>query len=118
VLDYILVLFAVVLLALGFIIQKIYQRGLQSTTEGSVLFSIVSALCSIVLLILLNGFSFDLSWYSAINSLLRALCGLLYTILGFGIMKEGKVAFLQDYVARKKKEELHHEQRSSTEPVR
>ena len=92
-LDYILVLFAVVLLALGFIIQKIYQRGLQSTTEGSVLFSIVSALCSIVLLILLNGFSFDLSWYSAINSLLRALCGLLYTILGFGIMKEGKVAF-------------------------
>lgn len=42
-LDYILVLFAVVLLALGFIIQKIYQRGLQSTTEGSVLFSIVSA---------------------------------------------------------------------------
>ena len=35
-----------------------------------------------------------------------------------GLMKEGKVAFLQDYVARKKKEELHHEQRSSTEPVR
>ena len=34
------------------------------------------------------------------------------------LMKEGKVAFLQDYVARKKKEELHHEQRSSTEPVR
>ncbi len=92
-LDYILVLLAVVLLALGFIIQKIYQRGLESTTEGSISFSIVSALCSIILLILLNGFSFDLSWYSAINSVLRALCGLLYTILGFGIMKEGKVAF-------------------------
>ena len=35
-----------------------------------------------------------------------------------GLMKEGKVAFLQDYVTRKKKEEMHHEQRSSTEPVR
>jgi drug/metabolite transporter (DMT)-like permease len=93
VLDYIFVLLAVVLLALGFIIQKIYQRGLESTTEGSVLFSIVSALCSVILLILLDGFSFGISWYSAINSVLRALCGLLYTILGFGIMKEGKVAF-------------------------
>ena len=35
-----------------------------------------------------------------------------------GLMKEGKVAFLQDYVTRKKKEEMHHEQRSSTEPIR
>ncbi len=34
-----------------------------------------------------------------------------------GLMKEGKIAFLQDYVARKKKEEQHHEQRNSTEPI-
>lgn len=35
-----------------------------------------------------------------------------------GLMKEGKIAFLQDYVERKKKEELHHEQGSCTEPIR
>ena len=35
-----------------------------------------------------------------------------------GLMKEGKIAFLQDYVTRKKKEELHHEQRSGTESIR
>ena len=35
-----------------------------------------------------------------------------------GLVKEGKIAFLQDYVAHKKKEELYHEQRSSTEPIR
>ena len=34
------------------------------------------------------------------------------------LMKKGKIAFLQDYVARKKKEEQHHEQRNSTEPIR
>ena len=34
------------------------------------------------------------------------------------LMKEGKIAFLRDYVARKKKEEQHHEQRNSTEPIR
>lgn len=35
-----------------------------------------------------------------------------------GLMKEGKIAFLQDYVVRKKKEELHHEQGSSTDHIR
>ncbi len=33
------------------------------------------------------------------------------------LMKEGKIAFLQDYVARKRKEEAHHEQRSNTDCI-
>ena len=91
--DYIMVLLAVVLLAIGFIVQKIYQKGSKSSNESSIMFSIISAACSVVVLILLNGFSFDFTWYSVINAGLRALCGLLYTILGFQIMREGKVAF-------------------------
>lgn len=90
--DYFLILIAVVLLAFGFILQKFYQRGSKSSTVGGVSFSIVSAFCSLVLLILLNGFSIAFSWYSVINAVLRAMCGLLYTILGFQIMKEGRVA--------------------------
>ena len=91
--DYIMVLLSVVLLAIGFIVQKIYQKGSKSSNESSIMFSIISAVCSVVVLILLNGFFFDFTWYSAINAGLRALCGLLYTILGFQIMREGKVAF-------------------------
>ena len=72
--DYIMVLLAVVLLAIGFIVQKIYQKGSKSSNESSIMFSIISAVCSIVVLILLNGFSFDITWYSAINAGLRALC--------------------------------------------
>lgn len=34
-----------------------------------------------------------------------------------GLMKEGKIAFLQDYVAQKEKEEQHHEQRSCTDCI-
>ena len=34
-----------------------------------------------------------------------------------GLMKEGKIAFLQDYVARKRKEDAHHEQRSDAECI-
>ncbi len=33
------------------------------------------------------------------------------------LMKEGKIAFLQDYVARKRKEDAHHEQRSDAECI-
>ena len=91
--DYILVMIAVGLLALGFIIQKIYQKSSSSSNESSIIFSIISACCSVVVLIFLNGFSFSITWYSAINSILRALCCLLYTVLGFQIMREGKVAF-------------------------
>ena len=91
--DYLKVLFAVVLLAIGFIVQKIYQKGSKSSNESSIMFSIISACCSIVVLTLLNGFSFSFTWYSAINSVLKAICCLLYTILGFQIMREGKVAF-------------------------
>lgn len=91
--DYLKVLLAVALLAIGFIVQKVYQKGSKSSNESSIMFSIISAFCSVIVLILLNGFAFDFTWYSAINSVLRSLCGLLYTILGFQIMREGKVAF-------------------------
>lgn len=91
--DYILVLIAVALLAVSFIVQKLYQKGSESTTEGSLTFSITSAVISCLLLILMNGFSIAFTWYSALNALLKSLCGLLYTVLGFRIMKEGKVAF-------------------------
>lgn len=91
--DYLKVLFSVVLLAVGFIVQKIYQKGSVSSNGSSVMFSIISAFCSVIVLVLLNGFSFAFTPYSAVNSLLRSFCALAYTVLGFQIMREGKVAF-------------------------
>ncbi len=91
--DYAKVLLSVVLLAICFIVQKIYQKGSTSSNESGVLFSIVSACCSVVVLVLLNGFSLGITWYSLINAGVKAMCGLLYSILGFQIMREGKVAF-------------------------
>jgi spermidine export protein MdtI len=91
--DYLKVLFSVVLLAVGFIVQKIYQKGSRSSNVSSVMFSVITACCSVVVLILMNGFSFAFTWYSAANALVRAFCCLAYTVLGFQIMREGKVAF-------------------------
>lgn len=90
--DYFLILIAVLLLALGFILQKIYQRGSKQTTIGGVDFSILSAAFSLVLLLAMSGSSLELSWYSAVNSLLRSACCLAYTVIGFWIMKRGHMA--------------------------
>lgn len=90
--DYFLILIAVLLLALGFILQKIYQRGSKQTTIGGVDFSILSAAFSLVLLLVMSRSSLELSWYSAVNSLLRSACCLAYTVIGFWIMKRGHMA--------------------------
>ena len=90
--DYLMIILAVALLALGFVMQKIYQKRTDDTTEGGVDFSIISGLFSIVVLILTSGFSISFTWYSAINAILKSACCLAYTIIGFRIMKESSVA--------------------------
>ena len=44
--DYLMVLLAVVLLALGFVLRKVYQNRTDGTTESGVNFGILSAVCS------------------------------------------------------------------------
>ena len=87
-----MVILAVALLALGFVMQKLYQNRTDDTTEGGVNFSIISGFFSIIILILTSGFSVSFTWYSAINAILKSACCLAYTIIGFRIMKEGSVA--------------------------
>ena len=90
--EYFLILLSVLLLALSFILQKIYQRGSEQTTLGGVDFSILSAAFSLLLLLAMSSSSLELSWYSAVNSLLRSACCLAYTVIGFWIMKRGHMA--------------------------
>ncbi len=91
--DYLLAFGSVLLLALNFIIQKLYQKSTDSTTKSSSIFSVLSSVFSIVYLIVMNGFAFKITAYSVINATLKAICGLAYTIIGFKIMREGSVAY-------------------------
>ena len=90
--DYLLVILSVILLAFGFILQKVYQRRTADTTEGGIDVSIISAVFSISLLILTSGFSISFTRFSAINAMIKSACCLAYTVIGFKIMKEGSVA--------------------------
>ena len=90
--DYLLVILSVILLAFGFILQKVYQRRTADITEGGIDFSIIAAVFSIILLILTSGFSISFTPFSAINAMIKSACCLAYTVIGFKIMKEGSVA--------------------------
>ena len=91
--DYLMAMGSVALIALGFIIQKIYQRATDSSAKSSSAYSLISAALSLLYLIIMNGLTLEITAYSAINATLRALCGLAYTVIGFKIMKEGSVAY-------------------------
>lgn len=91
--DYLMAMGSVALIALGFIIQKVYQRATDSSAKSSSAYSLISAALSLLFLIISNGLTLEITAYSAINATLRALCGLAYTVIGFKIMKEGSVAY-------------------------
>ncbi len=90
--EYLLVLLAAALLAVCFAVRKIYQNLTDGTTESGVNFSILSAVATILILIVTSGFAISFTWYSGIMAALGAACSLAYTVLGFKIMKEGSVA--------------------------
>ncbi|MBQ4258750.1 MAG: EamA family transporter [Lachnospiraceae bacterium] len=88
--DYLLVFLSVILLSLGFVLQKFYQK--KAGPWGAASFSLYTAICSILSLTIINGVQFEFSWYSLINAALRSLCVFLYTLVGFHIMNRGCMA--------------------------
>ena len=68
--DYLLVILSVILLAFGFILQKVYQRRTSDTTEGGIDFSIISAVFSIILLSHMFNRLIENVFYSKFSSLL------------------------------------------------
>lgn len=90
--DYLMIILSALLLAVCFILQKLFQTRTADTTEVGVNFSIMSAVFSIIMLAFTSGFSISFTPYSVINVILRSTCCLIHTVLGFKIMKSGGVA--------------------------
>ena len=90
--DYLSVLLSVLLLAVSFIVTKLYQLKVDDTTKGVLNLGIASGFCSIIILICTSGFSISFTWYSVINALLRSACCLGYSVIGYKIMREANMA--------------------------
>ena len=89
--DYFLVFVSVVLLAISFMVGKLKQTE-SRTLEVSIKFSLLSAPVIFFVLFAINGFTVAFSPFSVINCALKTLCGSLYGVCGFEIMRRGNVA--------------------------
>ena len=91
-LDYLLVFLSVVLLAVSFMVQKLYQKKTSDVKDSAVNFNLAAALITFVIFFATNGFTIRFTPYSVIMSFLRSLCGFTYSLLGFAILKRGSVS--------------------------
>lgn len=91
-LDYLLVFLSVVLLAISFMIQKLYQKSTAHIKDAAVNFNLAAAVITLTIFFISNGFKIAFTPYSVIMSLLRSLCGFIYSLLGFVILKRGNVS--------------------------
>lgn len=89
---YVLVFLSVVLLALNFAVTKKYQIETGGGFRQALIFNaIVSAATSVIFLVY-YGFRFEFTLYSFIISVIKSGAALLYTIIGFRLLKTGKMA--------------------------
>ena len=90
--NYILVLTADVLLALGFVLQKIYQKHDGSSNVSGLFFTMCVGFFSAVIFFVISGFNISITPFSALTALLQTIFVTLYTLLSFKVLKSGDFA--------------------------
>ena len=94
--DYLMLLMAVLLLAGDFVINKLYQKKVGADVRAVLLFNCVNGLLTagifFVINGILNGFSFEFQWFSLLMASSMAIFGLLYNFIGFRMLRDGNMA--------------------------
>ncbi len=89
---YLMILAAVVLLALQFSANKLYQLRFGNAIPTSLLFTALNGLVTALLFFCVNGFKLVITPYSALMAAIVAILCCTYTLLGFRIMSLGSMS--------------------------
>ncbi len=90
--DYLFILIADILLAVVFTFNKIYQKHEGSDIKAGLKANcVIGAFCSVIFFAL-SGFRFEITPYSLVMALLMTAVTTSYSILGYKVLKQGKVA--------------------------
>lgn len=89
---YLLIFIADILLALDFVLQKKYQAGAGADISAGLRFNMLNGLAAAVIFFAAAGFSFTFSAFSLLCAAGMALCLIVYTLLGFRILREANTA--------------------------
>ena len=96
--NYILVFLAVVLLAVNFALNKVYQKGRGESIREGLFFNLILGVFTALIMWGINGFRIEWSPYSLIMAALMAVFTGAYTLLGFRIIAMGKVAVYTQFL--------------------
>lgn len=89
---YLLIFIADILLALDFVLQKKYQAGAGADISAGLRFNMLNGLAAAVIFFAATGFTPMFSAFSLLCAAGMALCLIVYTLLGFQILREANTA--------------------------
>ena len=89
---YLMLLGAAALLAVCFVINKIYQKYAGTTLKAGLTFNTLIGFFAAIIFFVIGGFKFEITAFSAILATVMTVTVVAYTLLGFRILKDGSVA--------------------------
>lgn len=90
---YFFVVLSAVLLAVDFLIAKLYQKSEGNSPEKVFIFNFFIGIFSVAIFFFINGCRFEFTWFSAILALVMTTLAVLYTLIGFKILAAGNTAY-------------------------
>lgn len=90
--NYIFVLIATILLAFEFVFSKKYQESEGISLISGLRFNALSGFFTALIFLALSGFQISFSLFSVVMTFLMSLLCVLYSIIGFKILKKGNMA--------------------------
>ncbi len=90
--NYILVLIATILLAFEFVFSKRYQESEGTSLISGLRFNTLSGFFTAIIFFALSGFKLQFSLFSLIMAFLMSLLCMLYSIIGFQILRKGNMS--------------------------
>ena len=91
--SYLMVTAAVLLLAVDFSLQKLYQKRMGTAFTTGLVFNVLIGLFTAVIFFFINGCRLHFSLFSILMAAAMSSLCILYSLIGFRILKTGNMAF-------------------------
>ena len=89
---YLMLLGAAALLAVCFVLNKIYQKYAGTSLKAGLAFNALIGFFAAIIFFFIGGLKFEITAFSAILATAMTVVVMVYTLLGFRILKDGSVA--------------------------
>ena len=87
-----MLLCAAMLLAVCFVINKLYQKQAGTSLEAGLVYNSLLGIFAAIIFFFIGGFKFEITAFSASMATAMTVVVMAYTLLGFRILKNGSVA--------------------------